>query len=130
MIAENTLKTKREQKQRIVNIFNIKLSAFLREGTWEDSSYKPSFSIKNHNNISFVYDPIPKLSESLAYRRVGTTNEYYHYILPGSINVEQIEQLEVAESFTENNIDIIRNLRYGAQYTPEFNFRKVVHETT
>ena len=61
---------------------------------------------------------------------MGAINEYYHYILPGSINVEQIEQLEVAESFTENNIDIIRNLRYGAQYTPEFIFRKEVHEIT
>ena len=125
-----SLESYRTDKQELVTIFNNKMAPFLKEGTWNDSNYQPSFENRTLATVPLVFDPFAFIEEDSSNYMVGQTKTYYHAILlPTGLDEATIEQLIVTQHFTENTIDIIRELRYGAQYMPHFIYTKEVSST-
>ena len=131
-----TLATERESnrksKKDLITRFNNTMAPFLKEGVWNDSTYQPAFQGQVASPISFVFDPILDDGTNEARYVEGITTKYYDYILLSSTSTieHSIENLVVMEHFTENTIAIRRELRYGAQWVPQFIYPTLIHDTS
>lgn len=126
----SSLKTITASKKKEVDIFNNRMTPFLKEGRWSESSYKPSFQNAIANPIPLTYDPIALRGEATSSYVQGSTTVYYDYMIPPvGTNGFAIEDLVVVDTFMEGGSTIVRQLHYGAQWVPQLVYRKLVSPT-
>lgn len=126
--AKNLLESQQESKQRLIREFNDTMAPFLKEGVWSDSNYKPAFESHIVDPITITYDPFAIYGEDTAQYMSGLIETGYHYIQPTMpIDATTIEELVIMEHYIDQlGNETSRELRYGAQWLPQFIYKKKV----
>lgn len=115
-----------EQKEDANLTFENIMGFFLKEGTWQTDDYTAPTESKTKQSCQVFYDTVPQQGEQLSYYLSGVQQRkvYYDYIDIRTLSFANIEQLVIAERWTEGTGASARTMTkqymYGAQWTPQY----------
>ena len=130
--AQQTYDNKVSEKKVIADAFSDVMGSFIKEGNWSDSNYKPAFRSYNNQPISIGYHPFAMTGEATSNYMEGPTKKYFHYLYNLPMGLDNIEDLVIVETFTvgtgATEQTVNRELKYGAQWEPQWIYRYDVDE--